>query len=109
MKIDQMYELRADDVLEILLGKYFYEIIFETDSTGDQQTDSPSAVPPVTAMKDTNGIWESVDDGKMLIFTSNNLQASNKVFTILNKLCYSVVCFCIITPFTMIEQTIQQG
>lgn len=104
-----MYELTADDVLEILLGKYFYEIIFETDSTGDQQTDRPSAVPTVTAMKDTNGVWESVDDGKMLIFTPNNLQASNKVFTILNKLCHSVVCFCIITSFTMFEQIVQQG
>lgn len=71
LKHDQLYELRTGDVLEILLGKYFYEIVFETDVTEDQKSDSP-----VTAVKDT---WESVDDGKLLIFTPKDVKASNKV------------------------------
>lgn len=74
-----MYELRSGDVLEILLGKHFYEIAFETDVTEDQKSDSVSAAP-VTAVKDINGVWESVDDGKLLIFTPNDVKSSNKVF-----------------------------
>lgn len=81
MKSDQIYELKADDVLEILLGKYFYEIMFETNSISEQDTDGPSTAPAVTAVKGSSGVWESVGDGKVLIFTPNNVKASNKVFT----------------------------
>lgn len=82
LKKDELYVLKPDDILEILLGKYFYEIVFETDSVTDQRSDkaSVSAVgPPVTTVKSVNGVWESVDDGKLLIFTPSNVKASNKV------------------------------
>lgn len=79
LKKDQTYFLQTGDILEILLGKYFYEIVFEMNSDGNHQTDKLSVAPPVTAAKNENGVWESVDDGKMLIFTPNNVKASNKV------------------------------
>lgn len=80
LKKDQDYLLQIGDVLEILLGKHFYEIVFETDSTSDRKSDAGSTAPPVTTEKDINGVWESVDDGKLLIFTPNNVKASNKVY-----------------------------
>lgn len=81
MKKDQMYVLQPNDVLEVLLGKYFYEIVFETDpATSNQRSDKvPSVSPKIATVKNANGTWESVGDGKLLIFTPNNVRASNKV------------------------------
>ncbi|KAJ6647211.1 Bifunctional polynucleotide phosphatase/kinase [Pseudolycoriella hygida] len=74
MKKDQMYTMQEGDVLEVLLGKYFYEIEFHVESTI-----VPEAAVPVNAVKCPTGVWESVDGGKMLIFTPNNMRASNKI------------------------------
>lgn len=95
-----MYVLHTEDVLEILLGKYFYQIVFETDSAIDQPTESVSIAPAVTEVKGSDGVWESVDDGKLLIFTPKNVNASNKVFAILTiNLFYTfVVIRCIFKP-----------
>ncbi|KAG4070370.1 hypothetical protein HA402_006512 [Bradysia odoriphaga] len=79
LKKDQMYVLQPDDVLEILLGKYFYEIVFETDSAADQRTDKVSVSPTVATVKSADVVWESVGDGKLLIFTPANVRASNKI------------------------------
>lgn len=79
---DRTYDLQTDDILEILLGKYLYEIEFEPDATSGtspQRTASEIVAPPVTTAKGTNGVWKSVDDGKMLIFTPDNVKASSKV------------------------------
>lgn len=80
LKKDQVYELQPGDVLEILLGKYFYEIIFETDIIA-KQSDIVLIKTPVTSVVDTNfnGEWESVDKGNLLVFTPNGVKASSKV------------------------------
>ncbi len=82
---DRMYVIQPADVLEILLGKYFYEIVFESDSNSEKPIENVSVHPTVavTELKDSNGnVWESVDNGKLLIFTPNNVRASNKVSTV---------------------------
>lgn len=68
--------MQTGDVLEVLLGKYFYEVVFEAES-GDDSNCVNSA--PVTTEKGPNGVWDSVDGGKMLVFTPKNVKASNKV------------------------------
>lgn len=85
LKRDQIYVLQTEDILEILLGKYFYEIVFETDSAVDRPSESVSITPTVNEAKGSNGVWESVDDGKMLIYTPPNVDASAKVFAVVNR------------------------
>lgn len=82
LKKDQIYELHPGDILEILWGKYLYEIIFDTGTSTSRSSESNIVSSAVTSVPETsmNGVWENVDQGKMLIFTPNNVKVSNKVF-----------------------------
>lgn len=82
LKKDEIYHIEQGDVLEILLGKYQYEIIFETTTNSSKNSESTSVSSAINSVAENgiDGVWENVEQGQLLVFTPNKVKASKKVF-----------------------------
>ena len=108
---DKPYEAFHGDVLEVLLSKYKYEIVFDPAPAAEKPQKSsrqsekrkqdesikrehPEKKAKLVVKPNGEDKWESFDGDKLLVFTSKNVTSSDKVcFVVHQKFCNSFVFF----------------
>ncbi|EDW96511.1 uncharacterized protein F21D5.5 [Drosophila yakuba] len=70
-------ELKHGDLVEIVYGRHPFEVVFNPPPTDDKQKAEPSRTT-LSAPAESER-WDSVGNGKLVIFTSAGVKASEKI------------------------------
>ncbi|KAH8354276.1 hypothetical protein KR084_005741 [Drosophila pseudotakahashii] len=74
---DSECELKHGDLVEIVYGRHPFEVVFSPPPTDDKQEDSASPISSTVPEKSER--WDSAGNGKLVIFTSSGVRASEKI------------------------------
>lgn len=66
--------VKHGDIIELVYGKFPYEIVFNADAD-EAQAKKPKLEQEVVGA----GKWDSVDNGKLVIYTTGGVKSSNKI------------------------------
>lgn len=77
-------ELQHGDILEVIYGRHPFEVVFKPAPDNKKKCDALAKDEEMLQTKDDNveslaDSWDSVENGKMLIFTSKGVRPSSKI------------------------------
>ncbi|KAL5289407.1 hypothetical protein ACFFRR_009507 [Megaselia abdita] len=64
--------LKHGDIIEMVYGKFPYELTFDPEPDYEQSIKKPK-------LEQTGGQWDSVDNGKLVIYTTGGVKSSSKI------------------------------